>query len=559
MTVAEKYELWLSSASEDADLIAELESVRGNETEINERFYKDLTFGTGGLRGVIGAGTNRMNIYTVGKATAGLAKYIRSKTAGGSVAIAYDCRIKSDLFAKRAASVLAENGIKVHIYRELMPTPMLSYAVRYLHCDAGIVITASHNPSKYNGYKAYGPDGCQFTVNAAEQVLSYIEKEDEFSVKAPDFEEMLSSGMIDYIGDEVIESYLNEVEKQRVSKDTDVSGLRVIYTPLHGTGNKPVRAILKRIGADCTVVSEQEKPDGSFPTVEFPNPEFRSAFNCALELAKTEKPDLLIATDPDADRIGIAVPDGDDWKLLSGNETGMMLLDYIIKRREQTGSMPERPVTVKTIVTTELIRKIAQEHGVEVRDVLTGFKFIGEQVSLLEADGEADRFIFGFEESYGYLAGSFVRDKDAIVTAMLICEMAAYYKEQGSDIPQALRDIYEKYGYYLSLGRSFVCEGKDGLQRISDAMTNLRGREVKEIAGEAVIERTDYLLDDTGLPRSNVLSYKLADGSSFLVRPSGTEPKIKIYVNACGKTEKDAEIKRDRIEKEGSALIGFEI
>ena len=424
MKELELYELWLKNATEDEDLIKELESIKGDEDAIKERFYRDLEFGTAGLRGVIGAGSFRLNIYTIRRATQGLADYVNGAYSNASVAIAYDSRIKSDLFAKEAARVLAGNGIKAYIYSELMPTPMLSWAVRRLGCKAGIVCTASHNPSKYNGYKAYGEDGCQMTTVAADIVLSKINSVPMFGgAKLMDFDEGIKSGMIEYISEDVITAYLDEVQKQQVHPEVcPTSGLKVVYTPLNGTGNKPVRAILKRIGVkEVTVVPEQEMPDGNFPTCPFPNPEIKEALSLGLELCKKVKPDLLLATDPDCDRVGIAVPDKDgSYVLFTGNEVGAMLLEYICKERIKLGTMPQKPVAVKSIVSTEIASEIAAEYGVEMRNVLTGFKFIGEQIGILEAAHEENRFIFGFEESYGYLAGSYVRDKDAVVGSMLI-------------------------------------------------------------------------------------------------------------------------------------------
>ena len=444
----ELYELWLKNATEDADLIAELNSIKGDEDAIKERFYRDLEFGTAGLRGVIGAGSYRLNIYTIRRATQGLADYVNGECKGASVAIAYDSRIKSDVFAKEAARVLAGNGIKAYLYSELMPTPMLSWAVRKLSCKAGIVCTASHNPSKYNGYKVYGEDGCQMTIEAADIVLSKINNVPMFGgAKLADFDESLKSGMIEYISQDVITAYLDEVQKQQVHPEIcPASGLKVVYTPLNGTGNKPVRAILKRIGInDVTVVPEQEMPDGNFPTCPFPNPEIKEALHLGLELCKKVKPDLLLATDPDCDRVGIAVPDKNgDYVLFSGNEVGAMLLEYICKERIKLGTMPEKPVAVKSIVTTAIASEIAEEYGVEMRNVLTGFKFIGEQIGLLEAAHEEYRYIFGFEESYGYLAGTYVRDKDAVVASMLICEMAAYYRGIGMSLLDAREAMYRK-------------------------------------------------------------------------------------------------------------------
>ncbi|MBQ7160384.1 MAG: phospho-sugar mutase [Clostridia bacterium] len=566
----EEYGRWLDRAVADPDVAAELKAMAGNEDEIKECFWQDLEFGTGGLRGVIGAGTNRLNIYTIGKATQGLAAYVNSTNKNGSVAIAYDSRIKSDLFARTAAGVLAANGIRVYIYRELMPTPMLSYAVRRLGCDAGIVITASHNPSKYNGYKVYGPDGCQLGLEAAEYVLNIMNSVDVFDgVKHADFDAEMKKGNIEYISDEVIDDYLSCVEKQRVEKDLDLSGLKVIYTPLHGTGNKPVRRILERVGVtDVTVVPEQEKPDGTFPTVPFPNPEFRQAFERALELAKTVKPDLLLATDPDCDRVGIAVRRGDEYILMTGNEVGAMLLDYIAGRRKANGTLPRDPVAVKTIVTTDLAARIAEKHGVRLIDVLTGFKFIGEQIAILEKDGEEDRYIFGFEESYGYLAGSYVRDKDGVVASMLICEMAAYCKTQGKSLLDYADDLYAEHGYYLCSQKNFYCEGISGMEQINGIMDKLRGDHPAEIAGIRVVRVKDYKLScavdlRTGeksvltLPKSNVLGFDLEDGGSVIVRPSGTEPKIKIYLSAVGRDKGDADAKREALEAAGTAMLGF--
>ena len=443
--VNEKYKLWCEKAVGDPDLIKELERIDGNSEAISDAFYKDLEFGTGGLRGVIGAGTNRMNIYTVGKASQGLAAYVNSVSQNGRIAVAYDSRIKSDLFAKTAAAIFAANGIKVYIYKELMPTPMLSFAVRRLKCDAGVVVTASHNPAKYNGYKAYGPDGCQLGLEAADYVLSIMNKVDIFDdVKTIDFDTAVAEGKIEYIGEDIIEEYLNCVLACRVAPEADVKSLNVIYTPLHGSGNKPVRSILKKIGVtDVTVVPEQELPDGNFPTAPYPNPEIRQAFECALKLADELKPELLLATDPDCDRVGIAVRDGEEYKLLSGNDVGALLLDFVLARRKENGTLPENPLAVKTIVTTELCRKIAEGYGCELVDVLTGFKFIGEQITMLEANGEENRFVFGFEESYGYLGGTYVRDKDAVIASMLICEMVAYYKAQGKNLIEVLDGLYK--------------------------------------------------------------------------------------------------------------------
>ena len=568
--VNEKYKLWCEKAVGDPDLIKELERIDGNSEAISDAFYKDLEFGTGGLRGVIGAGTNRMNIYTVGKASQGLAAYVNSVSQNGRIAVAYDSRIKSDLFAKTAAAIFAANGIKVYIYKELMPTPMLSFAVRRLKCDAGVVVTASHNPAKYNGYKAYGPDGCQLGLEAADYVLSIMNKVDIFDdVKTIDFDTAVAEGKIEYIGEDIIEEYLNCVLACRVAPEADVKSLNVIYTPLHGSGNKPVRSILKKIGVtDVTVVPEQELPDGNFPTAPYPNPEIRQAFECALKLADELKPELLLATDPDCDRVGIAVRDGEEYKLLTGNDVGALLLDFVLARRKENGTLPENPLAVKTIVTTELCRKIAEGYGCELVDVLTGFKFIGEQITMLEAKGEENRFVFGFEESYGYLGGTYVRDKDAVIASMLICEMVAYYKAQGKNLIEVLEGLYKKYGYYICAQKSFTCEGESGMKQIKGMMEALRNDTPKEINGSKVVKFDDYEASVSRdlkngnetkitLPRSNVLCFYMEDGCSLIVRPSGTEPKIKLYIGAVGKTYSEAEANLGGLTDSGTKLLGF--
>ena len=568
--IKETYELWCSRAVNDPDLIPELKAMANDENEISEAFYKDLEFGTAGLRGIIGAGTNRLNVYTVGKATQGLSAYINSITSNGSVALSYDSRIKSDLFAREAAGVFAANGIKVYIYSSLMPVPMLSYAVRKLGCDAGVMITASHNPSKYNGYKAYDSTGCQLGPEAADYVLKIMNEVDIFDgVKKLPFDEALSSGKIEYISEDVIESYLCEVEKARVSKDTDMSALNLIYTPLNGSGNMPVREILRRIGLkNLTVVKEQEYPDGNFPTCPYPNPEIRESFDLALKLAETVKPDMLLATDPDCDRVGIAVSDKGEYKLITGNDVGVLLLNYILSRRKELGTLPEKPIAIKTIVSSELCKEIAKDYGCELIEVLTGFKFIGEQMTALEKKGESDRYIFGYEESYGYLVGTHARDKDGVVGSMMICEMAAYYKSKGLNLIEQLENIYKKYGYFLTLQKSFVSEGQAGLKKIADTMVRIRNNPPAEFAGSRVcvfkdIEAgiaKDFISgkeEKIDLPKSNVLAFYLEDGSSAIVRPSGTEPKIKLYVNAVGATEEAASARRAEILSAGESLLGF--
>ena len=566
----DEYKRWLAADLEDADLKPELARIEGNDDEIKDRFAVALKFGTAGLRGVLGAGTNRMNIYVVRQATQGLANWVKTQGGNQTVAISYDSRLKSDVFAKTAAGVLAANGIKVRIYDALMPVPALSFATRYYECNAGIMVTASHNPAKYNGYKAYGPDGCQLGLEAADYVLSIMNKVDIFDeVKTVDFDTAVKNGSIEFIGDDVIEDYLNCVLACRVAPEADVKSLKVIYTPLHGSGNKPVRSILRKIGVkNVTVVPEQEMPNGNFPTAPYPNPEIRQAFECALKLAETVKPDLLLATDPDCDRVGIAVNTGDDYKLLSGNDVGALLLDFVLSRRKANGTLPKKPIAVKTIVTTELCRKIAADYGCELRDVLTGFKFIGEQITNLEEKGEENRFVFGFEESYGYLGGTYVRDKDAVIASMLICEMVAFYKAKGLLLTDVLEELYKKYGYYFCSQKSFTCEGESGMKRIAGIMDTLRSETPAEIAGERVVKADDYeksvsrnLENGTEskitLPVSNVLCYYMADGSSLIVRPSGTEPKIKLYIGSVGVTEEDAIAKRTALEESGTKLLGF--
>ena len=555
MTEMELYKLWCENAKEDPDLQTELADIIDDIEGINDRFYRDLEFGTGGLRGVIGAGTNRMNIYTVRRATQGFADYLNQEYDNPSVAVSYDSRIKSDVFSKAAAEVLAANGIKVYIYSELLPTPCLSFAVRALKCQGGIMVTASHNPAKYNGYKVYGDDGCQITLRGAEIILEKINSLDMFTgVKHSSFDEELAKGNISYIGDEVMEDFYNNVLAEGINtKLCASSGLKVVYTPLNGTGNKPVREILKRLGiTDVTIVKEQENPDGNFTTCPYPNPEIREALEVGLKYCHEVKPDLLLATDPDCDRVGIAVPDGDDYALFSGNEVGAMLLEYICEQRIKNGTMPENPIAVKTIVTTDIVNLIGKEYGVEIIDVLTGFKFIGEQIGFLESKGEEKRYIFGFEESYGYLSGSYVRDKDAVNASMLICEMAAYYRTQGITLLQARENMYKKYGVFYQTLHSFTFEGESGMNRMAEIMTQLRENAPAEIGGLKVVRTDDYqkgISKDIAsgaetvltLPKSNVLAFFLEGGSKAIVRPSGTEPKIKTYFTAKTATHEEAE------------------
>ena len=555
MDIAASYKDWCSNAKDDKDLIDELGKIESNENEIYERFYTELKFGTAGLRGIIGAGTNRMNIYTVRKATQGLANFLNGKYEKASVAISHDSRIKADLFAKEAARVLAANGIKAYISSELQPTPVVSFAVRELKTQAGIMVTASHNPAKYNGYKCYGSDGCQMTDNNADAVYKEILNVDYFSgdIKLISFEEGLESGLIEIIDDSLYEKYLDNVQAQSVNKDIcKGSGLKVVYTPLNGAGNKLVRSILDRIGVeDVIIVPEQEKPDGNFTTCPYPNPEIREALDLGLKLCEKEQPDLLLATDPDSDRVGIAVKVKDGYRLMSGNETGIMLMNYLLSSRKNNGTLPDKPVAVKTIVTSKLVDKVCEKYGCELKTVLTGFKYIGEQILLLENKGEQDRYVFGFEESYGYLAGSYVRDKDAVVASMLICEMAAYYRTKGKSLDDVMNELYDEFGFYLNRTEAFEFEGSAGMQKMSNIMSSLRNSHPKELAGFKVESMADYLesysMDIASgekkvidLPKSNVLAYSLEGGGAAIVRPSGTEPKIKVYITAVGRSEDDA-------------------
>ena len=562
MTEMELYKRWSSMELEDPDLTKELKDIQNAPEEIHDRFYRELEFGTAGLRGVIGAGVNRMNIYTVRRATQGLADYVNEKYQQPKVAIAYDSRIKSDLFARESAAVLAANGIHVYLYSELMPTPMLSFAVRELHCQSGIVVTASHNPSKYNGYKVYGDDGCQMTSESANAVLEKINHVDIFTgVKHKPFEDCLKEGSVEYISQEVIDSFLDHVMALQVNPEAArKAGLKVVYTPLNGTGNKPVRKILSRMGIDTVaVVPEQENPDGNFPTCPYPNPEIRQALEKGIELCEKLSYDMLLATDPDADRVGIAVKHEGKYVLLTGNEVGALLLDYIARNRQEKGTMPNNPITVKTIVTTKLIDAIAKSYGVEVVNVLTGFKYIGEQILRLEQKGEKERYIFGFEESYGYLSGTHVRDKDAVNGSMLICEMASYYKLQGKTLVTALNELYEKHGQFIDTQQSFAFEGSEGMVKMQNIMDGLRKNGIASVAGKKVIATADYQTsvrkDANGeqtihLPKSNVLEYGLEGGASVIVRPSDTEPKIKIYYSILGNTRAEAQTLLEAIKQD---------
>lgn len=557
-----EYERWLAYQLEDPDLEPELKGVAGDEEAIKDRFAVSLKFGTAGLRGVIGAGTNRMNVYVVRQATQGLANWVKTQGGSQTVAISYDSRIKSDVFAKTAAEVLAGNGVKVRIYKALMPVPALSFATRYYKCNAGIMVTASHNPAKYNGYKAYGPDGCQMTDEAADIVYAEIQKTDVLSgAKVLPFDEGVANGMIQYVGDDCYEALYAAIEDRQVRPGLcKTAGLKLVYSPLNGSGLVPVTRVLADIGIDdITIVPEQKEPDGNFPTCPYPNPEMFEALRLGLELAEKSGADLMLATDPDADRVGIAVrcKDG-SYELLSGNEVGVLLLDYICTARIEKGNMPKNPVMVKSIVSTPLADVVAAHYGVECRNVLTGFKWIGDQIANLEAAGEVERFIFGFEESYGYLAGSYVRDKDAVIASMLICEMAAYYRSIGSSIKEELERIYKEYGRYLNKVDSFEFPGLSGMDKMNEIMANLRKNPPADFAGYKVVTVSDYkerVVTDvaTGtktaidLPAANVLIYALEGGATVVVRPSGTEPKIKTYFTTLGKDIDEAQAQKDKL------------
>ena len=548
----EDYQRWCSASLEDPALTRELKEIAGQEDQIKERFAVALKFGTAGLRGILGAGSNRMNIYVVRQATQGLANWV--KTQGGSqlVAISYDSRINSDVFAREAACVLAANGIKVRIYDALMPVPALSFATRYYHANAGIMITASHNPAKYNGYKAYGPDGCQMTDDAAAVVYAQIQKTDILTGAAwMPFEEGKAKGLIAYVGEDCKEALYDAIKSRSVRPGLcATAGLKLVYSPLNGSGLVPVTRVLHDIGiTDITIVPEQEYPDGNFPTCPYPNPEIFEALRLGLELAEKSGADLMLATDPDADRVGIAIrcPDG-SYELVSGNEVGVLLLDYICAGRIEKGTMPRNPVAVKSLVSTPLADAVAAHYGVDMRNVLTGFKWIGDQIARLEAAGEVERFILGFEESYGYLAGSYVRDKDAIVGSMLICEMAAYYRSVGSSIKERLEEIYAQYGRYLNKVDSFEFPGLSGMDKMAGIMSGLRQNPPTEIGGYKVTKVTDYQnTAETGLPAANVLVYALDGGATVIVRPSGTEPKIKTYFTTLGKTLAEAEAQKETL------------
>ena len=547
-----EYERWKKTDMPDFDLTRELQLMDGKEEEIKEHFARALEFGTAGIRGTLGAGTNRMNIFVVRQATEGLARYILEEGLEKKVAISYDSRLKGWTFAKEVSGVLAANGISVRLYDALMPVPALSFATRYYGCSAGIMLTASHNPAIYNGYKAYGSDGCQMTDEAADKVYAKIKETDVLTgAKRMSFSEAVQKGLVQFVEEECKEAFYQAVLSQQVHPGLcKEAGLSLVYTPLNGTGLEPVTHIFKEMGiTDVSIVPEQEYPNGYFTTCPYPNPEIFEAMEKGLALAKEKNADLLLATDPDADRVGIAMrTEEGEYELVSGNEMGVLLLDYIASGRKQEGTLPKNPVAVKSIVSTPLADKVAADYGVELRHTLTGFKWIGEQIKFLEEKGEQERFIFGFEESYGYLSGTAVRDKDAVVASMLICEMAAYYRKNGSSIKQRLEEIYKKYGYYLNAVDSFSFPGLSGMDKMQKIMEDLRKNGPKEIAGISVKNCVDYLdSEKTGLPRANVLLYKLENGESIIVRPSGTEPKIKAYFTTFGKSREEAKEEKKRL------------
>lgn len=542
MDVKTEYRRWLENAAEVRE---ELSSLTADQIE--DAFCRNLEFGTGGLRGVLGAGTNRMNVYTVAKASQGLADYVnRNFPDNRKIAIAYDSRIRSEEFGRVAAGVFAANGIGVFLYPELMPTPMLSFAVRYYGCAAGIVITASHNPAQYNGYKVYGPDGCQITAEAAAAILAEIDKLDIFADVRRG--EPAAGDSIRLIAGDCCQAFIEEVKKQSVLYGDAIDrNVAIVYSPLNGTGLKPVMRVLRESGfTNITIVEEQKDPDGRFPTCPYPNPEMKEALALGLEYARRDGADLMLATDPDADRVGIAVRDGGEMKLLSGNEVGMLLLDYICSQRIRHGKMPEKPVMIKTIVTADMAERIAKKYGVETVNVLTGFKFIGEQIGLLEKNGEADRYIFGFEESYGYLTGSYVRDKDAVNGATMICEMFAYYQTRGISLIRKLEELYREFGYCLNTLHSYEFAGPAGFGRMKQIMEGFR-RDIRELGGMKVERLIDYAPGIAGLPKSDVLKFLLEGNCSVVVRPSGTEPKMKAYISINAEKPESAQQMEKRL------------
>ena len=556
--IQQEYTRWLEWPDMPRELRAELENIQGDETQISDRFYRELEFGTGGLRGVLGAGTNRMNIYMIRKATQGLANYVLGRPGTKKrVAIAHDSRINSRLFAQQTACVLAANGIMAYLYPRLEPTPALSWAVRALECDAGVCVTASHNPAKYNGYKVYGSDGCQITVEAANAIQQAINQVDCFDdVRFMDEVAAREQGLFQDTPESVLDGFVEAVYAQRLPLEEGLPALKVVYTPLNGAGLECVKRILNKIGVtDVTVVPEQEKPDGNFPTCLYPNPEIREALEKGIELCENVGPDLLLATDPDCDRVGIAVKNEGQYVLLTGNEVGVLLFDFICRVRGQAGTMPQRPVAVSTIVSTDMADAVADKYGIEMRRTLTGFKFIGEQIGLLEQQGEAERYIFGFEESYGYLSGPHVRDKDGVNAAMLICQMAQFYKAQGKNLVQAMNALYQEFGCYQNSLHSFTFEGQAGFAKMQGIMQGLRTIPPEEIGGLALERVVDYASGVSGLPKADVLEFCLAGGAKVMVRPSGTEPKMKLYLFAHSESRELSQNLLDRVIAGAELLI----
>ena len=564
----EKYNEWINSDIINEEIKDELKSIK-DEKEIEDRFYKDLDFGTGGLRGIIGAGSNRMNIYTVSKATQGFANYLNESFENPSVAVAYDSRNMSKEFATAAALTLCANGVKVFLYESLRPTPVLSFAVRHLNCKGGIVVTASHNPKQYNGYKVYDEFGGQVTDEKANKIISLVNDVKDFSmIKNMSEEEALNKGLLVYIGEDVDKAYIDEVKNLTIRIELvkeKAKDLKIIYTPIHGSGNIPVRRVLSELGySNVKVVKEQEEPNGNFPTAPYPNPEMPQVFELALEMAKQESPDIIFGTDPDCDRIGVVVKESNgEFKVLTGNQTGLLLTHYVLSALKETNSLPENGVVIKTIVTTEGARKIAEDFGIELMDVLTGFKYIGEKIREFRESGDK-KYLFGFEESYGYLAGEFVRDKDAVIASMLIAEMTLYYKEQGMSLYEALIKLYEKYGFYKETLISIELEGKEGQEKIASCIDALRNSSIESVDGVKISTKLDYKLSleesngvksEIKLPKSNVLKYILEDGSSFVVRPSGTEPKMKIYLAVKGSSLENAESEIERFKSKVMEII----
>ena len=559
MELAEKrYAQWLAQQGMEPELRQELDAMRSDAEKITDAFYRDLEFGTAGLRGVLGAGTNRMNIYVIRRATQAVADYLNETQLPKTVAIGHDSRIKSDVFAREAAAVFAANGITAYLYPRLEPVPALSFAVRHLHCGLGICVTASHNPAEYNGYKVYGSDGCQMTPEAARRVVALLESMDYFtSAKTMAFDAALAAGSVQYIPDAVLDAFVDAVYAQRVGSGEGIENLKLVYTPLNGAGLECVKKLTQKLGIqNMTIVREQEQPDGHFPTCPYPNPEIRQAMELGLQYCDRVHPDILIGTDPDCDRCGTAVPDGKGgYRLISGNEMGVILLDFICRSRIANGTMPENPVAVTTIVSTDMVTAVAKKYDVELRRVLTGFKYIGEQIALLEQGGHPERYIFGFEESYGYLSGTHARDKDAVNAVLLICEAAAWYAKKGMTLGNAIDALYTEFGCYCSAQKSFAFAGETGMEKMAGLMQGLRAQPPREIAGLPVEGYTDYEAEGTGLPRANVLEYRLPGGSKVIIRPSGTEPKIKAYLSAVKPTVVEANAQLARMAEAAAALL----